>query len=319
MDANVLATRLLTLCTGLVLLVLYLLLGGIFAGVFALLWAGRPDPALLTAALLASSLLFGYLSYRGGTARILGSLEATALPRDRAPELHARVDRLAERMDLAEPTLLVGRMPMPNALAIGGGRGSAVVLDAGLLRLLTLDELETIVAHELAHIESRDSLVQTLGYSVLETFSGLLFLLLLPVGLLVVGLRRALRLLLGREPEPVEAQVARAYVVVAGVVLASTVVATLLLRAHSRRRELVADDRAAEVTGRPADLARALTRIERASNPDRGLLSSLYIHGEGEEADRGLTRLLATHPPMRERVERLLDRAEAAWTTIEVQ
>lgn len=317
MDTDSLVTRLLMLCTGAVLLSLYLLLGGVFAGVFAVLWNGRPDPVVLAAALLGSSLVFGYLSYRGGTARILASLDATELPRDRAPELHARVDRLAAEMDVGEPTLLVGRMPIPNALALGGRSGrNAVVLDAGLFRLLTLDELETIVAHELAHIETRDSLVQTLGYSVVETISGVLFLLLLPVGLLVVGVRRAVWVLLGRRPEPLATQLQRAYLVVAGVVIAATVVATLLLRAHSRRREFVADDRAAEVTGRPEDLARALTRIERASNPDRGLLSSLYIHGEEDE---GLTRLLATHPPMRERVERLIDRADAAWTPIEVQ
>ncbi|WP_257298606.1 M48 family metallopeptidase [Haloarchaeobius sp. FL176] len=317
MDSDALTTRLLTVATGLVLLVLYLLLGALFAGVFAVLWTGSPDPVWLAVALLLSALVFGYASYRGGTARILGALEATELPRDRAPELHARVERLADAMDVGEPTLLVGRMPMPNALAIGGrADGSAIVLDAGLFRLLTLDELETIVAHELAHVESRDSLVQTLGYSVIETFSGLLFLLLLPVGLLVVGLRRAVRLVLGRPLESLSEHVERAYVVVAGVVVASTVVATLLLRAHSRRRELVADDRAAEVTGRPEDLARALTRIDRASNPDSGLLSSLYIHGE---EDGGVTRLLATHPPMRERVERLLERADEAWTPIEVE
>jgi heat shock protein HtpX len=317
MDSDPPTTRLLTVATGLVLLALYLLLGALFAGVFAVLWAGSPNPVWLAVTLLVSALLFGYASYRGGTARILASLEATELPRDRAPELHARVERLAERMDVGEPTLLVGRMPMPNALAVGGRTGgSAIVLDAGLFRLLTLDELDTIVAHEFAHVESRDSLVQTLGYSVVETFSGLLLLLLLPVGLVVVGVRRAIRLALGRPLEPLGQHVKRTYVVVAGVVIASTVVATLLLRAHSRRRELVADDRAADVTGRPEDLARALTRIERASTPDHGLLSSLYIHGE--EAG-GLTQLLATHPPMRERVERLLDSADDAWTAIEVQ
>lgn len=317
MDVDSLETSPLMAVTGLVLLSLYLLLGAAFAGVLALLWAGRPDPVVLAGALITSSLLFGYLSYRGGTARILAAVEATALPRERAPELHARVARLADRMGVAEPTLLVGRMPAPNALALAspGGR-STVVLDAGLFRLLTLDELETIVAHELAHVESRDSLVQTLGYSVVETLSGLLFLLLLPVGLLVAALRRAVRLLLGRRPEPIGVFLRRAYLVVAGVVLGVTVVATLLLRAHSRKRELVADDRAAEVTGRPVDLARALTRIERASDPESGLLSSLYIHGEEED---DLTRLFATHPPMQERVERLVDRADAAWTSIELQ
>ncbi len=302
--------------TGLVLVVLYLALGGLVTGALALLWERRPSPVLFSGALLASSLVFGYLSYRGATARILASLHASELPQERAPQLYARVDRIGEEMGIRAPRLLVARMAAPNALALGGRDGGVVVLDASLFRLLTLDQLETIVAHELAHLESRDSLIQTLGFSVAQTLSGLLFVLLLPVGLLVAGLRRAFTWLRGERPDPFTTHLRQTYVAVAGTVVVVTFAATLLLRAHSRRREFAADDRAADVTGRPADLARALAHIERASDPASGLLSSLYIHGEEEGT---LTRLLATHPPMSDRIDRLLERADDAWTRIEVQ
>lgn len=78
----------------------------------------------------------------------------------------------------------------------------------------------------------------------------------------------------------------------------------VLVRAHSRRREFAADDRAIELTGRPAALARALWKIERASAPS-GLLAHLYVHGD-EEA---LIDWLSTHPSMDDRIDRLAGRA----------
>ncbi|WP_439027085.1 M48 family metallopeptidase [Haloarchaeobius sp. DT45] len=302
--------------TGLVLVALYLLVGTLLVEIAASLWSARPDPVLFAAALLGSSLVFGYASYRGGTARILSSLEAVDLPRERAPQLHARVDRLSERMGIERPQLLVARMPAPNALALGGRRRGVVVLDASLFRILSMDELETIVAHELAHLESRDSLIQTLGFSVAQTLSGLVFFLLLPVGLFVAGFRRALRWLRGERPRPFSQHLQRTHAQVASAVVVLMLVLTLALRAHSRRREFAADDRAVAVTEKPMALARGLARIERASEPPGGLLSSLYIHGTEENV---LTRLLATHPPMQERIERLVELGESTWHRIEIQ
>ncbi|WP_267640306.1 M48 family metalloprotease [Haloarchaeobius amylolyticus] len=316
MDSRSSAVRLSMAVTGLVLVGCYLLVGSLLAEVAASLWASRPDPVLFVAAMLASALLFGYASYRGGTARILRSLDAVDLPRERAPQLHARVDRLSEQLDVERPQLLVARMHAPNALALGGRKRGVVVLDASLFRILSLDELETIVAHELAHLESRDSLVQTLGFSVAQTVSGFVFLLLLPVGLLVAGFRRSLRWIRGERPRPFGEHLRRTHAQVASAVVVVMLVLTLALRAHSRRREIAADDRAVELTGSPMTLARALARIQRASEPPGGLLSSLYIHGSEEGT---LTRLLATHPPMQERIERLVEEAESAWQRIEIQ
>jgi heat shock protein HtpX len=84
-------------------------------------------------------------------------------------------------------------------------------------------------------------------------------------------------------------------------------VITLLLFAHSRKREYAADERAAEVTGNPVALARALAKIHRATSPDRGLRSLLYIHGDERGDDS--RRLLSTHPPVYERIDRLVEMA----------
>ncbi|WP_435333493.1 M48 family metallopeptidase [Haloarchaeobius sp. TZWWS8] len=316
MQSRSFSVRLLLAVTGAVLFVVYLAVGAAVVELLTTVATTSLHPLVFLASLLVCSLLFGYVSYRGGTAAILGSLDAWELPRDRAPQLYARVDRLCDRMQVESPTLLVAQMPAPNALAIGGRDGGTVVLSTSLFRLLTLDELETIVAHELAHIESRDSLVQTLGLSLAETVGGVIFLFLLPVGLFVAGIRRSLRWMTGRRTESFASHLRRTHAQVATVVFGLLFVVTLALRAHSRRRELAADDRAASVTGKPITLARALARIERASKPPGGLLSPLYIHGEEESA---LGQLLATHPPMTDRIQRLVDRAEASWTTIEIE
>lgn len=86
----------------------------------------------------------------------------------------------------------------PNALSIGGPRSGVIVLDRRLLTLLTMDELEGILAHELAHLERRDAFVQTLAVSAMRTLAALVFLLLLPVTLIGIGTARAVAWLAGQ-------------------------------------------------------------------------------------------------------------------------
>ncbi|WP_435197031.1 M48 family metallopeptidase [Natronomonas sp. EA1] len=298
------ATRVLLGLVGAVMLLFYLGLGYLGYRVFATLWAGRPDLTTTVAVLLLTTLFLGYLSYQFGTARLLSELGATEIPRERAPELYRLVDSLADRMDTPAPRLFVASMDAPNALAVGGSREGDIVLDGRLFRLLDAEEIEVLLAHELAHLESHDGFIQTLGYSLAQTVGGLLTLLLLPIAVVVAGVARALAYLRG-DPPGVRAAAARVHALVGSVVVLLMVAFTLLLRAHSRRREYLADDRAVEVTGNPGALADALRKIERAASPDWGVLSPLYIHGD----EQGLmTRLLATHPPMDERVARLRKR-----------
>jgi len=273
----------------------------------ATVWQLRPSLSLVALYLVGLTLLFTYVSYQVGTARILQQLQVRSLAPEQAPHFHRRIAALAAEMDVAHPEVLVAAMERPNALALGGavGRGT-VVLDRHLFRLLTADELVAIVAHELAHIERRDSVAQTLGYSVLQTLSGVVFLLLAPVLLLVTGLARGVAWLSGRPASWTETLPGKVGRLIGGGVALVFFALTLALLAHSRRREFAADDRAAAATGDPLALARALRKIERASGSPLDLLTPLYTTGEDEQR---LLRWLSTHPETDERVERLRRRA----------
>jgi heat shock protein HtpX len=292
---------------GVVVLVLYATAAFVVYRGLLYVWAQRPDPATTVAVVLGLALALGYASYRGGLVALRRDLDPTEIPRARAPALYDRVAAMAEEMGLESPTLAVGRMGAPNALALGGPRDGLVVIDPSLFRLLNGPELETILAHELAHLENRDGLVKTLGSSVVRTVTGLVTLALLPVIILAVGVARALAYLRGDSPREITVAASRAHAYATSGAVVVLFAFTLALRAYSRRRELAADDRAVAVTGRPVALASALARIDRAARPPAGLLSDLVIHGDEEGT---LTRLLATHPPMEARIERLVERGE---------
>lgn len=307
--------RFLMVTTGLGMFVFYAVAAYLAYGGLLYLWRQRPDPTTTVVVVVTAALAFGYVSYQFGTARILRSLEAQEIETHRAPEFYRRVDELAASVGVDRPRVLVAHMEMPNALALGGPTDGELVLDARLFRLLSARELEAIVAHELAHLENRDGLVQTVGYSLVQTVTGLLLLALFPITLLVAGSVRALGYVRGDSFQEIKQSTRRARLAVTSLSVVLLFVFTLALRAHSRRRELAADDRAAEVTGQPRALASALQKIERAATPT-GPLSSLYIHGDEEGP---LTRLLATHPPMETRVERLEAQADERTTRIPIR
>ncbi|WP_277542652.1 M48 family metallopeptidase [Haloarcula laminariae] len=286
---------------GLGTLVIYLLAGVVGYRLLRALWTQRPPVMVVVATVLGTALLFGALSYWTGTARLKRSLDAVELPRSRAPALYRRYDRLTERMRAGEPSLLVARLPVPNAFAVGGP-GGAIVVDRRLFALLSLDELETLLAHELAHFERRDALVQTLGYSLTQSIVGLVGVVLFPVVVLTGGIARAVALLRGDPGSWSQSLLGRTHRGALGAVALAGFAVTLLVLSYSRRREWAADDRAAALTGKPLALARALRKIERASTPDLGPLTPLYVHGTEESR---LSRLLSTHPPMDDRVARL--------------
>jgi heat shock protein HtpX len=286
-------------------LLMYLLLAVVSYRLAVVLWELRPSPAVAAAGVVGATLVAGVLSYWTGTARLKRSLDAVALPRTHAPKVYRRLDRLTERMRVGEPTLLVARLPVPNAFAIGGS-GGAIVVDRRLFVLLSPAELEALFAHELAHFERRDALVQTLAYSLTESLVAFVSIALLPVIVLTGGVARSLALLRGTPASWSQSWLARTQRSALAVVALVGFAVTLLVLSYSRRREWAADDRAATVTGDPLALARALRKIERASTPDLGPLTPLYVHGDD---DGSVSRLLSTHPPIDDRIERLRRRA----------
>jgi heat shock protein HtpX len=264
------------------------------------LWAQQPDPATTAVVVGALTLVAGYASYRLGTVRIRFALDAAELPRVEMPALYRRVDALADGVGVETPRLMVASLQGPNALALGGARDGDVVLDGSLFHLLTAPELEAIIAHELAHLKGRDSLVKTLGYSVVRTATGVVWILLLPVLLLTGGVARSVSLLRGDDPADFRRTVRRADAAVTSLVVVCLFLLTAVVQAYSRRREYAADDRAARLT-EALVLASALEKIDRTTTPG-GLLSTLVVHGDEEGP---VTDLLASHPPMAERIERL--------------
>lgn len=305
-----LGRRVLLALVGVAVLLAYAAAAGVvLAGLAALASLDVPLGTALAVAAVAT-LAVGYLGYRSGTARVLAELNAVPVHPRRAPAAYRTLHALADRMDLDPPTLYVARMAAPNAVSIGGP-GGAVVFDESLFRVLDAAEFEAVLAHELAHVERRDSLVQTLAYTVGRTLTGFLAVLALPAALLARGGGRCLAWARGRPADDPGASVDER---VGRVVLVAVVLVTVAVRAHSRQREFAADDRAVDVTGDPLALASALRKLQRAGEP-RGLLGRFYRRRR-EDAD--VPRWLSTHPAVDERVERLRERAAADSHRVEV-
>lgn len=299
--------RSVTTLVGLAVLFVYTALAVGWLVVVQWLLAHPPDPVTLVAAFFGVVLVGGYVGYRLGTLRLIASLDATELPSERTPELYRRLERLCAESRADTPSLLVADLGAPNALSIGGPRQGAVVIDYSLFELLTVDELEAILAHELAHMERLDTFWNTLAITAVRLLVGLVFLLVFPVVILLTGIDRAGGWIAG---DPGRPQVGLAGYFQQAVLLGLGAVFflfTLGFLAYSRRQEFAADRRAAELTGKPVALARALSKIHRATTPRRGLLSLLYTH---DDRSRDRDRWLSTHPPVEERIDRLLADAE---------
>jgi heat shock protein HtpX len=221
-------------------------------------------------------LLAGAAVYWYSDRVVLGLVGARPLAQAEAPAYVSAAERLAARARVPAPRLYLIRDPYPRALSAGrGGRGQTIAVSSGLLAALAPAELEGVLAHELAHAQRRDVLVQTTAAVVAAT--------LLELSRLGGWFQRALLFVLGP--------------------IASAVVHGLL----SPKREFAADRIAATLCDSPHGIADALARLNQAAelvsfvgNPATG---PLHIVDPFEE--RGLAGLFSTHPPVGERIRRL--------------
>jgi Zn-dependent protease with chaperone function len=194
-----LAFRAAAAVVGVALLAVYLAAAAFVADALLFLWATRPDLPVLLALLAVVAVGSAYLSYWIGTAQVLASLEGDRLPRERAPDLHHRIDALAARMAVDRPALYVTDARAPNAFAVGGGSGGgALVMDRSLFRILSAREVEAIVAHELAHLETNDGLALAMADGIGRAVVGFTTVLALPALLALSGLAAASAWIRGR-------------------------------------------------------------------------------------------------------------------------
>ena len=250
------------------------LLVGVCAAFGALGWFSGGYRLLLLFG--AAAFLFAATLYWYGDRFVLGMIGARELPLAAAPGLYSRLDRLAARAGVPRPKLYVLRDGHPRALAVGRGPGgSTLAVSEGLLAAAPPAELDGVLAHELAHVASRDVLVQTIAVVLAATL----------VELSRIGgwLERALLFVLG--------PVASAFV-------------HLLL---SPRREFAADRVAAAICESPHGLADALVRLEQATElvDFRASPATEPLYTINPFDERGLAALFATHPSVGERVARL--------------
>lgn len=299
-----LAERLVMGVVGILVFTAYTAAGALALFVLAVLYMNPPALLPTVLAFCLGVVLASYLGYRMGMVQLVASLEAKELHRRNAPELYRRLERLSLSMAVETPPVLVADLGTSNALSIGGPRSGVIVVDRTLLRVLTIDELEGILAHELAHMERWDTFLNTAVMTIVRTLAAVVFLVLSPIILLLAAVDRGTAWWMGiPQWNPGLGRAFRlAVLAVLGLVFGVAILAYL---AYSRHREYAADTRAVEVTGKPIALARALQKLHRVNDPASGLLSILYTHEDPNDR----RSVFSTHPPVDLRIDRLLARA----------
>jgi heat shock protein HtpX len=228
----------------------------------------------------------------------LAAYNAQPIARQEAPELYDMVARLSDRAGIPMPKLFFVPTKSPNAFATGRDpEHASVAVTQGIVDLLTPEELEGVLAHELTHVRNRDTLTQ----AVAGTIAGAITFLgrMLTFGALYGPVTRDDR----RGGNPLG---------ILFLIILAPLAATLIQLAISRTREFSADLGSAEITGNPAALAHALEKLEAIGHriPMNGnpAMSPLLI--VNPLSTQGLQSLFRTHPPTEERIRRLLELAQ---------
>ncbi len=267
------------------LTVLFILLGGMVGGeqgmVIAFLFAG----------------VMNFASYWWSDRIVLWMYGAQEASQAEAPELHALIRRLAQRAGLPMPRVFIIPTDTPNAFATGRNPShAAVAATQGILRILTPDEIEGVMAHELGHVRNRDILIST----VAATLAGAIMMLARMA-------QFAAWFGAGRGSEDDEGGGAAGLVGLLLLAIVAPLAAMLIQMAISRAREYLADSAGAQISRKPWALADALEKLERAATALPMEANPATAHMFIVNPLRGSTilNLFSTHPPVAERVARL--------------
>jgi heat shock protein HtpX len=229
---------------------------------------------------------------------VLWSSGAKIVTSDQYPSLHSIVERIVSRNNMPKPKIAVVPSRIPNAFATGKGPSNSVVaVTTGLLEILDDDELEGVLAHELTHVRNRDVMVITLA----SLFSTIAF------QVMQFGYFGSFYSYGDRDRNN-----GGGILIIIFVAFITWLVSFFIIRAISRYREYSADRGSAQMTGKPAKLANALMKISGSMNqtPDKDLrqvegLNAFFIIPAISTST--FANLFSTHPPIEQRIQRLLD------------
>jgi heat shock protein HtpX len=251
---------------------------------------GGGTGAIMALVLSAGMNLFMYWS---SSKLVLRSYGAKVVTEAEAPELYRMVDRLRKNAGLPMPTLAIAPHAQPNAFATGRNPEHAVVcVTEGILTLVNKDELEGVLAHELAHIKNHDMLLQTIAATMAGAIS---------------NLAQFAFFFGGSHSDDDDGGSPFAGILM---LILGPIAAMVIQMAISRQREFKADAVGAQISGKPLALAGALLKLENGArripmevSPSAAPLA--IVNPLAAFSMRGVSKLFATHPPTEERVAAL--------------
>jgi heat shock protein HtpX len=262
-------------------------LTALFMGVGYLI--GGANGAMIALLIAAATNLFAYWN---SDRMVLSTYGAHEVDRHSAPELVGLVAELAGRAQLPMPRVFLMDNPQPNAFATGRNpQNAAVAVTTGLLHSLSREELAGVIAHELAHIRNRDTLLMTITATVAGAIS-----MLAQFGMFFGGHRNS-----NSGPGVIASLL---------MMIVAPLAAMLVQMAISRTREYAADDLGARIAGEPMWLASALVRIENAAHQTPNMdaehnPATAHMFIINPLSGRGVDSLFATHPSTENRVAAL--------------
>jgi len=241
---------------------------------------------------LVIAALMNFISYWFSDKIVLAMYRAKPVTREDAKDLYRIVEDLTQRAGMPMPKIYIIPESSPNAFATGRDpKHAAVAVTEGLRDLMSYEEIQGVIAHELSHVKHRDTLIGT----VAATIAGAIMVLasMARWGAFMYG---------GRDDEGRDN-------IVSLLVLAilAPIAAMLIQMAISRSREYKADDGAAHMTGNPYGLASALKKLGETSKR-RPLVASrntAHMFIVQPFTGKAFLNLFSTHPPIEERIKRL--------------
>lgn len=235
-----------------------------------------------------------FITYWFSDKIVLKMYKARQVSEAESPELYGMVRRLAQKAELPMPRVYIMDQDQPNAFATGRNpNNGAVAVTTGIMRILSREELEGVIGHELAHIKHRDILVGTIAATIAGAIS---YLAQMAQWAMIFGGRSSDEE--GGGGNPIAAIV---------MMIVGPIAAMMVQMAISRSREYSADAGGARIASNPLYLANALKKLHMASQriPMHANPATSHMFIVNPLSGGGLLTLFSTHPPIEERIERL--------------
>jgi len=249
---------------------------------------------MMVAFVMAAVMNFG--SYWFSDKIVLRMYNAQEISQADNPAFYGMIERLAGRAGLPMPKVYIIPDQSPNAFATGRNPShAAVAATEGILRILSPEELEGVMAHELGHVKNRDILISTIA----ATFAG---------AISMIGSMLQWGAMMGAGRDDEDGGGLAGLVGTVAMAILAPIMAMLIQMAVSRSREYLADATGAEICGKPRALASALGRLQNASHQlpmHDAKPATAHMFIVNPLTGGGMMSLFSTHPPMEERIARL--------------